>query len=82
MIKAGMLLICMLDIGYPVGEAKVFIKDVPVKVLHVTKDNDAMVEFDLRGVEGVRYLGDEKHKDIFPVENMTDPNYMNCKRKK
>jgi len=83
MIKVGMLLLCMLDIGSLDGSGnKLFIKDVPMEILHITKDNNALVEYDLRAVSGIRFIGNEKSKAIFPVVDMTSPSYMNCKQKK
>jgi hypothetical protein len=81
MIKVGMLLICSINIGSPVSRGSIFVKNVPTKVLHITLDNEALIEYDLRAVKGIRYTDDEKIKELVKVVDMTTPNYMNCKRK-
>jgi len=77
MIKVGMVLMCILNINYT--EYPLRLKNVPVKVLHITNDQKALVRYDLKTVSSVEYSGGPQ-LEVFHVEDLKG-DYMKCKGK-
>ena len=75
-----MLLMCMVNAGHIGGDF--FIKDVPVRVLHITEDKKALVEYDFKAAKTIKWVGTEdKVKELVDLKSLTAPDYMACKRK-
>lgn len=74
-----MILLCAVNIG-GLDNSNIFIKNVPTKVLHITKDKTALVEFSFKQVKSITYYGPKKIKAMTTVKDLKGPD-MRCKRK-
>lgn len=80
-IVAGMMLVCWVKV-HGIASYNFFVKDVPTKILYVTDDKQAVVQYDFTKAPGIAYYGPDKVTDTEAIENLVAPTYMRCKEQK